>query len=132
MIGHLDVLVYCAGTSAVGDLADMSEDEWDLVFDTSVKGVFLSRGRRSLIWSSHGDNAPTVVRLGLADGSLTFEIADRGPGFDAAATQRGMGLQIMQDRVDALEGELVVESSPGRGTTVTGRVPARALEEAAR
>ena len=34
--------------------------------------------------------------------------------------------------VDALEGELVVESSPGRGTTVTGRVPARALEAAAR
>ena len=39
--GQLDVVVNCAGTSAVGDLADMSEDEWDLVFDTNVKGVFL-------------------------------------------------------------------------------------------
>ena len=39
--GHLDVLVNCAGTSVVGDLVDMSEDEWDLVFDTNVKGVFL-------------------------------------------------------------------------------------------
>jgi signal transduction histidine kinase len=39
-----------------------------------------------------------------------------------------MGLQIMQDRIDALEGELEVVSSPGSGTTVTGRVPARAIE----
>ncbi len=39
--GRLDVVVNCAGTSAVGELADMSEDEWDLVFDTNVKGVFL-------------------------------------------------------------------------------------------
>jgi NAD(P)-dependent dehydrogenase (short-subunit alcohol dehydrogenase family) len=39
--GQLHVVVNCAGTSAVGNLADMSEDEWDLVFDTNVKGVFL-------------------------------------------------------------------------------------------
>lgn len=39
--GKLDVVVNCAGTSAVGDIADMSEEEWDLVFDTNVKGVFL-------------------------------------------------------------------------------------------
>ncbi|MGH2671555.1 MAG: SDR family NAD(P)-dependent oxidoreductase [Actinomycetota bacterium] len=39
--GRIDVLVNCAGTSAVGDLAGMSEQQWDLVFDTNVKGVFL-------------------------------------------------------------------------------------------
>lgn len=39
--GRLDVVVNCAGTSAVGELADMPEEEWDLVFDTNVKGVFL-------------------------------------------------------------------------------------------
>ncbi len=39
--GRLDVVVNCAGTSAVGNVADMSEEEWDLVFDTNVKGVFL-------------------------------------------------------------------------------------------
>jgi signal transduction histidine kinase len=30
--------------------------------------------------------------------------------------------------VDALEGELLVTSAPGAGTTVTGRIPARAME----
>jgi signal transduction histidine kinase len=37
-----------------------------------------------------------------------------------------MGLQIMLDRVEALGGTLSVESAPGEGTTVTGRVPIRA------
>jgi hypothetical protein len=31
----------------------------------------------------------------------------------------------MADRLAALAGELVVKSSPGAGTTVTGRVPVR-------
>jgi signal transduction histidine kinase len=32
----------------------------------------------------------------------------------------------MLDRVEALGGTLSVESAPGEGTTVTGRVPVRA------
>lgn len=39
--GGLDALVNCAGTSAVGPLAEMPEDEFDRVFDTNVKGVYL-------------------------------------------------------------------------------------------
>ena len=77
----------------------------------------------------HGANAPTFVRLWSEDGRLVFEVADRGPGFDAATTGDGMGLQIMHDRVDALEGTLEVSSVPGSGTTVTGSIPALALEE---
>lgn len=39
--GRLDVLVNCAGTSAVSALAAMDEADWDRVFDTNVRGVFL-------------------------------------------------------------------------------------------
>jgi signal transduction histidine kinase len=70
------------------------------------------------------------VRLSAGPKVLTFEVVDRGAGFDPAATHRGMGLQIMQDRVDALDGELLVTTAPGAGTTVTGRIPARAMEPA--
>jgi signal transduction histidine kinase len=78
----------------------------------------------------HAGNAPAVVRLSIEGGSLTFVVRDRGAGFEPARTARGMGLEIMQDRVDALDGELIVESAPGGGTTVTGRIPARAMEPA--
>jgi len=70
----------------------------------------------------HADNAPTRVRFVLDGEELTFEIADDGPGFDVAQTPRGMGLEIIQDRVDALEGSLDVRSDR-TGTTVSGRIP---------
>ena len=78
----------------------------------------------------HADNAPCVVALSGDADAIAFEIRDDGPGFDVAATPRGMGLQIVQDRVDALDGSLQVTSDPGHGTRVAVRLPIRALEPA--
>jgi signal transduction histidine kinase len=47
----------------------------------------------------------------------------RHRGLDFRA-ERGVGLRGLADRVDALDGRLVVESPPGVGTTVRARVPA--------
>ena len=76
----------------------------------------------------HAENAPSTVELALDGGILTFSVRDDGPGFENGSRPDGMGMRIMQDRIDALEGVLTVESAPGRGTLVVGRVPAAALE----
>jgi signal transduction histidine kinase len=76
----------------------------------------------------HAENAPSTVELALDGGILTFSVRDDGPGFESGSRPDGMGMRIMQDRIDALEGVLTVESAPGRGTLVVGRVPAAALE----
>ncbi len=73
----------------------------------------------------HAANAASTVRLSLDGDVMTFDISDEGPGFDARTTPRGMGLQIIQDRVDALEGSLTVTSNAS-GTTVTVRIPTAA------
>ena len=36
----------------------------------------------------------------------------------------GADLQAMADRIDALGGEILVDSGPGGSTSITGRVPA--------
>jgi signal transduction histidine kinase len=64
-----------------------------------------------------------VVRLRASDEAVTFEVEDRGAGFDPSTTSYGTGLQGMADRLSALGGELHVTSSPGAGTTVTGTLP---------
>jgi signal transduction histidine kinase len=73
----------------------------------------------------HADPTQTTVRLAASDGQLTFQIADDGRGFDTAVGAHGTGLQGMADRLDAIGGTLEVTSAPGRGTTVTGRLPVR-------
>jgi signal transduction histidine kinase len=54
---------------------------------------------------------------------LAFEVRDDGVGFDPASEERGSGLQNMADRLAALDGTLLVESNPGSGTAIVGRIP---------
>jgi signal transduction histidine kinase len=57
----------------------------------------------------------------LDDGrSLRLAVADDGRGFDPGVIPPdSFGLGIMTERAEATGGELVVESSPGKGTTVS-------------
>jgi signal transduction histidine kinase len=63
------------------------------------------------------------VRLAHSNGDLTFEIADDGEGFDTGQTGYGTGLRGMADRIEVIGGTLEVRSAPGRGTSITGRLP---------
>ncbi|HLB62949.1 MAG TPA: sensor histidine kinase [Actinomycetota bacterium] len=62
------------------------------------------------------------IRLTATDRELAFGVSDDGVGFDPSATRYGTGLQGMADRLEAIGGTLTIESEPGRGTSVTGRV----------
>jgi signal transduction histidine kinase len=69
----------------------------------------------------------TVRVAGPAD-RLTVVIDDDGVGFDSAALgeesrQPGLGLLGMRERVSQLQGSLVVDSTPGRGTRLVVEVP---------
>jgi signal transduction histidine kinase len=57
-------------------------------------------------------------------------VSDDGVGFDRAARGYGTGLRGMADRLEALGGTLEVQSAPGAGTKILGRVrAARAQHE---
>lgn len=75
----------------------------------------------------HAPGAAAEVRLRSEAETLHFVIRDEGPGFDLSTVDAGEGMQIMTDRMAALGGELVVESSPGLGTTVMGSIPTLSL-----
>jgi signal transduction histidine kinase len=60
------------------------------------------------------------LSIGRRDGHLRIEIADDGVG---GARIGGGGLGGLADRIDALEGRLLVESPPGRGTRIVAEVP---------
>ncbi len=58
---------------------------------------------------------------------IAFRVADDGAGFDIAAMRTGSGFVNLTDRISAIGGTIDVESSPGRGTIVSGSVPAAAV-----
>jgi signal transduction histidine kinase len=71
-----------------------------------------------------GDGATLTVRVWEDSGALFFEVADDGAGFDPATRDTpGAGFVNMGDRVGAIGGTFGVQSAPGRGTRVSGRIP---------
>jgi signal transduction histidine kinase len=73
--------------------------------------------------AKYAEASRAVVRLSQRDGHVEFAVEDDGRGFDAAGSNYGTGLQGMADRLDAVGGELRIESRPGEGTSLAGRVP---------
>jgi signal transduction histidine kinase len=74
--------------------------------------------------AKYAEATRATVTLAKQDGRLTFSVHNEGRGFDPNATGRGTGrLQGMTDRLEAIGGELAIETSPGDGTTVLGTVP---------
>jgi signal transduction histidine kinase len=57
-------------------------------------------------------------------GALSFAVADDGAGFSERSVEPGSGLRNMRERLAEVGGELAVESVPGRGTRISGAVPA--------
>ena len=86
--------------------------------------TILSVIRELVLNAVHHGNASSVKVAGSIEGSkLLFSVRDNGCGFvpeEAPGMAQGhFGLQGIQDRVKAFEGETSIVSTPGRGTKVT-------------
>ena len=64
------------------------------------------------------------IKLSQAPKWLHFEVRDNGPGFQTDGAH-GRGLRNMRDRIEAVGGQVSIESEPGHGTRVTGTIPLR-------
>ncbi len=94
-------------------------------YSQSIEGAVYFSVREALQNAAkHAIGATHIVVTLIDDGWLRFSVADDGCGFDASQTERGAGLANMHDRLVAGGGVLEVVSAPGRGTRVTGTIPA--------
>jgi len=74
----------------------------------------------------HARPSAVTVLLSLRDRGLQLAVSDNGSGFDpeSARERSSLGLASMRERVRLLRGQIDIESTPGRGTTVVAWVPA--------
>jgi PAS domain S-box-containing protein len=73
----------------------------------------------------HAGASAISILLRRRNGVVSTIVEDDGSGFDprTVAEGRGLGLIGMRERAELVDGEVVVESTPGAGTTVRLEVP---------
>lgn len=109
---------------------DVAADEVDLPMSAQTALLRIAQGALSNAVRHAGASRLGVV-LTAGDGTATLTVRDDGRGFDAATAVAdsheadSFGLQAMRERVEQLDGTLLVESAPGRGTTISARLPQR-------
>jgi signal transduction histidine kinase len=74
----------------------------------------------------HANASEVNVRLAKRDGDLTLEVHDNGRGITEGeiSSAGSLGILGMRERALLLGGEVTVRGAPGKGTTVSVRVPA--------
>lgn len=65
---------------------------------------------------AHANHA--LVQLMHNDNKLILSVEDNGVGFDVNETKGGLGLHNIRTRVSSMDGHFILESAPGKGTTV--------------
>ncbi|WP_041601399.1 sensor histidine kinase [Halobacillus halophilus] len=72
----------------------------------------------------HASASLIQVKTELQPSSAMIIVKDDGKGFDPKSKKdKSFGLVGMRERVDMLDGELTIDSSPGEGTIVTIHIP---------
>ena len=79
----------------------------------------------------HADASEIDVQLNKIDGTLLIMVEDNGNGFDHENAKLGLGLGNLQSRVNVLRGEMEIDSSHERGTSVTVHIPLNTVDFAA-
>jgi len=81
----------------------------------------------------HGGATVVYIAGSIEDGQLLCSVRDNGCGFDPAsapgAEEGHFGLQGIRERMEAVDGSIEIESTPGRGTRVVLSMPAPFKEE---
>ena len=118
---HLEVVGRAHGL----DVDVVQQGEADLPPDTE-REVFRVAQEAVTNAVRHAKASSISVAVDASPNRLALTVRDDGVGFDPAARavrSRRLGLTSMRERAHALGGGLVVESTPGGGTTVRLEVP---------
>jgi len=121
--GRLDLLVNNAGVQTWKHLLDVTEEEWDLVVDTNLKGCFLCTQQAARFMKDHGGGS--IVNLGsgcnkLAFPSLVAYTASKG-GIEMFTKEAAVELGQYGIRVNCIAPGSI-ESERTRGSRLRGHV----------
>ena len=111
-------------------LVEFDDDRCEKPLTEELRSVIYQSARELLInVAKHADTDSAKLIIGRDDMMLCLRVEDCGNGFDAGASvlnsamNCSFGLFNIQQRMECLGGEMILLSSPGKGTSVTIQMP---------
>lgn len=99
----------------------------DIIELDSIQSIALFRIYQEILSnvSQHSNATEVLIFLGIVNNMLVFEVTDNGNGFDINESPKpdAQGLIGMQERVYALNGKLLIDAIPDKGTSVRVEIP---------
>jgi signal transduction histidine kinase len=134
---HPAVLEHAGLAAALGEIADHQAARAGFRAEVDVDpeacgdhdSLLFVLGREQLVNAAKHSGATDVgLVISRDNGRVVMEVSDNGCGMDAegrrkALRQGHIGLASSAERVEALGGELEIDSSPGRGTRIRTTLP---------
>lgn len=102
---------------------DLQLNEYDTMSPLRTNRVLAVASQALANAARHGHAKHIAVRARRQRGSLHLVIEDDGGGFKTNSNGQGYGLRDMRDHARLLNGELTVDSSPGKGTRIVLTAP---------
>jgi two-component system sensor histidine kinase DegS len=89
--------------------------------------VMIFRAIQELLGNAarHSQASQIKIQVDSSDVEVRVMVEDNGKGFDAnMALEHGMGIKLIRERVEMLNGKMDVDSVIGQGTRITFQIPA--------
>ncbi|MDT0557764.1 tetratricopeptide repeat protein [Ichthyenterobacterium sp. W332] len=71
----------------------------------------------------HSGATEAIVQFSENENILNIIVEDNGKGFDIKASKSGIGLINIEKRIQKINGEFIIDTSKGKGTTVILNIP---------
>ncbi len=117
----------CARFGAVEGIPTRLRTNGDVVEPPRALSICLYRVTQEALRNvaRHSGASSVEVDLRAVDGGLELTVQDNGVGFNSTRKQArpSLGVAGMRQRLSLADGELLIESAPGGGTTIVARAP---------
>jgi signal transduction histidine kinase len=125
LVGHITRLVKDIRLAAPYNI-QFTHDEWsDIELLEKERKLALFRIVQEQIKNIilHARAANVRISLHCHDAQVRLSIHDDGQGFDPTRTPQGLGLSHIYERSRACNGEVTLETAPGKGCLLIVRMP---------
>ena len=125
LIGHITRLVDDINHSASYHIQFTHDNRSDIELLEKDRKLALFRILQEQLKNIIRHSCASEVRISLhcLEAHVSLSIADDGKGFDAAATPKGLGLSHIYQRAQLCQGDVSLETAPGKGCLLTVRMP---------